>query len=340
MRKSRAFLTILLLTLVFQVVSRGGEYPHDKMLNDLETLGEQLTSDWARKRPELWRDRAQVMFKRMRWALLIENSNIPIRITEKGDHLISTMRYWCEGEGDPLPEPENYYRWLEELSSLLQQAQPLSASPPARPHRQWAQRELRFLLGQPRYSHMAEKSQGLNERIAEFVSRYVIQPLFGRQRRSVRRIGLIICIALLVLIGIHMIWETVRALYQTSKEKKKQTEDVPTESVALRRAAPGELLSRGDKARESGQYLRAAGLYYLTLLSILAREGCTALDRTLTNWEHYLRARRSGCLAESEIQKLERVNTFFDRCCYGGEKISDNQIDNFRKQIIELSNAI
>jgi len=101
-----------------------------------------------------------------------------------------------------------------------------------------------------------------------------------------------------------------------------------------------DVLKQADGARAGGNPVRAVGLYYLALIAWLAEAGCTRLDRTLTNWEHYQLAQASGRLEPEKLRRLADLNAFFDDHCYGGQVLSEDAVAEFRRSILNLRSGL
>jgi len=211
----------------------------------------------------------------------------------------------------------------------------LAAQPPPASVLADAHKELADVLKQPVYARFSSLKPSLVRRLAELVARYVFRPLFTSGAEPLRRVIFVACLVLLGLLIGHMIWE-ITAVFTVQGRAGRAVAPRLREVHLLRLLSGEALLQEGDRVRADGRPPQAIGFYYLALISWLASAGCTQLDRTLTNWEHYRLAEESARLSSEGLKRMRQVNFFFDDYCYGALAISDGLADEFRQKVLEL----
>jgi len=307
-------------------------------LGELEVLGDRLASGPTRPAPGAWKRRARRLLRRIERSEALANSTVRVAELEPAAELLLELRGWASS-GSELPKARDFRLWLRRLRRQLTSTQRLGRAPPARESLNARRRQLSRILRQRAYAEPARGGASLRARVAELVARYVLEPLLGSSRRSAaRKVLLVVCLALLALLVGHVLWE-LWALFRRGRAQSQRAWFRSPVSAVQALGEPAELLARGDRALGAGQPLRAMGLYYMAALCHLASAGCTRLDRSLTNWEHYRRARGSGRLGEEALERLRQLNALFDEHCYGGARPSEESVKRFRTLVVELAGA-
>ena len=214
----------------------------------------------------------------------------------------------------------------------------LEVAPPSESYLAASRSELSQILRQPAYTGGARPGPSLLERMVLLVARYVFTPLFGtRTGRTAKGVQIVSLVLLAVLLG-HMGWELWH-MFRRRRGAQAEEASLP-EARVLRLMSSEELFQQGERLRAAGRLRRAMGCYYMALLSWLAAAGCTRLDRSLTNWEHYRRAADSGRLSPHALRRLADLNAAFDEHCYGGRAVSETALVDFRTRVVGLKEAL
>jgi hypothetical protein len=300
-------------------------------------LAGRLESGEAQANPAAWRDDAAETLRLLLWTSTVPGGQMAVPLVPEGQELVQQMRGWAGGEL-PLPEAETMRDWVRTLEEIYRRGRRLSSPPPTPQQRARARQVLQLELGGSAYTEARDSGTSLSQRLANLAARYVMDPLFGKRTGAARQILLVICCVLLGLLLAHVIWELARAR-GAGTGRRDASATVSREEMLTSARTPGQFLDRGDAAREEGNLLRAMGLYYLALLTALARAGCTDLDRSLTNWEHYRRTSRSGRLQPGQLDRLAEVTEFFDRRCYGTHAASREDVTHLREQVHQMINT-
>lgn len=330
-------LTVLAATVVLALNVGAGEASlrqPSHVLQRSRELVRRLESGRAQQNPEAWRDYAAETLRLVLWTSTVPGGQMSVPLVPEGQDLVQQMRGWAGGEL-PLPEAETMREWVRTLEEIYRQGRRLSAAPPAPQQRARARQVLQLELGGSAYSEARESGTSLSQRLANLAARYVMDPLFGKRTSAARHVLLVVCCVLLGLLLAHVIWELARA-GRAGGSRRDASATVSREEMLASARTPGQFLDRGDAARKAGDLLRAMGLYYLALLTALARAGCTDLDRSLTNWDHYRRTSRSGRLTPDQLDRLAKVTEFFDRRCYGAGTATREDTTHLREQVDEF----
>jgi len=311
---------------------------HADLLVELEQLGAMLDAAREPQGLQAWRRRASAVSIRADSERLFERSELRLSDLYPTREMCAQLRLWADAEGEQLPSAARYQAWLRELKRALSDFQRLGTEPPSAPSRMQAQGELDSILQQPAYTEVARARPGLAARIAELVARYVFYPLFGPKRSAtIQKAVTFVCLVILALLLAHTVWELWTALRSGRRLGAAQGRRALAQAVPLESAE--ELITRGDRLWTAGLLQQALGFYYLALISYLARARCTRLDRSLTNWEHYQLAARSGRLRDPDLRRLAELNGFFDEHCYGGLQPSEGSVRQFRAWVLEFRDA-
>ncbi len=312
---------------------------HAGLLRELDQLGLQLDSAQARRDPVAWRRRAFELTGRMARLPLVGGSDLTLPDAYSGADLLKSARQWAGPQAEALPSAARYGSWLAELKLVLRSARRLGAQPPQRKSMAAASERLSVILSRRPYTDVAQTKPGLLETVAHLLVRYLLRPLFGEQAEAARNVVLILSFVLLALVIGHTVWELWHMCHYGREAEGREGVQVPG-LRALRLFSGEELLREGDRVRAGGQFLRALGFYDLALLSWLAAAGCTDLDHSLTNWEHYRRAADSTRMRAEGLRHLAELSAFFDEHCYGGRALSEALVAAFRAKVLWLREAV
>jgi len=309
----------------------------DRLLEEVSLLGGRLEAVRTEQDARAWRAQAGRLGDGLGELVFPESGNLVLGEMEYFRPALTGLREWSDSER-PLPSLREYRVWSEGLREALAGGQKLAFRAPDASTLAQARVRLTRILRQRSYREVLHSEPGLAEKIADLIYRYVVVPMFGERGTSVRGWVIVGCLVLLALLLAHTVWE-VWFIYRGGR----RAGGGPGEGAlgyALSLASGEDLLRRGDGMRSGGRLTPALGLYYLALISWLAEAGCTRLDRTLTNWEHYRLARSSGRLVPDALGRLERVNAFFDDHCYGGRPLSADMVAGFRADVLGLRSSL
>ena len=338
MTRHRLLAATMLLVCACGAARAADDGVHAELLRGLEQLGAQLESGQAHRDWPAWQQTGEDLRHSMAGLPLVRGARISLPAAFPDRNLLDRLDAWCSPRGPGPPTAEEYGHWLRQIRRTLGSAQRLGAAPPGYRELVDARVKLEEVLAQRAYTDIIDRRPSLSDRIEELITRYVLGPVFGRRSGVARRIVIVVSLVLLALLIAHMTWETWRMFRHGQTAGPRRRARGPVGPVLLL-AGREELLARGDRLRGQGRLQEAIGLYYLALISSLARAGCTELDRTLTNWEHYQRARNSGRLTAGRVERLAQGNIFFDDHRYGGRTPSDPAVGQFRSLVAEFSDA-
>jgi hypothetical protein len=335
MRSLPLILAAALLCCACGVAVAAPGYSQQDMLRDMEALGARLQSGDAGRNPDAWREQAADTCDRSRWVPFVAGSNMPISLCHPTRENLDRLHRWGEPSSGPLPSPQEYNAWLLQVKRSLADSARLGAEPPDDHMRSAARARLAATLQQRAYADVRDPLPSYTERIAQMIEQYVLRPLFGQEGEPFRHGVIVVSLVLLGLVAGHIAFEIWRMVRHGTLAERRHRRTLSEARVVVLNSSE-ELLNQGDRACRSGRPLQAMGLYYLSLISYLARAGCTVLDRTLTNGEHYRMVQRSGRLSEEQMRRLAEVNSSFDEHCYGGRAPSESDVRAFRARIVEV----
>jgi hypothetical protein len=337
----RLLVTLAVIVAVFTPTLQGAESLQrnpQAIIRRGRRLLQMLENGAAREDPVKWRSYAAETLRLLLWTSIVPGGQMAPALVPTGDRLVRKMRTWAGGEVPP-PTPQEMRQWVQDLQDIYRLGRRLSSSPPNQKQLARARNVLQLELSRSIYVEARRPGANLSQRLANLVARYVMDPLFGKRTRPARHALLVICFALLALLLAHVIWELARASRQSASHGGTSS-SVKGEELLARSRTAEQLLARGDAAREDGELLRAMGLYYLALIAALAKAGCTPLDRSLTNWEHYHYSSRCRQLDNRQVSRLEEMTRFFDHHCYGPRSPSGDDADHLREQVAEFVDVL
>lgn len=288
----------------------------------------------AEENPSRFRAAARKTLQALNWGSIVPRGQMSIALVPEGQDLVRRLQTWTEPEAE-LPSAEEMKVWVNKLEDIYAIGSRMAIPAPSRQKLNRARQVLEVELQRSMYEEARGGGSDLTQRLGNLVARYIMNPLFGERSRAARRILVLVCFALLALLLAHVVWELLQAAGGAGRTGG-GSRATGTERPIGYGLSVQQFLGRGDEARESNKPFRAMGLYYLALVTFLAAKGWTTFDRTLTNWEHYQKVRRSDGLDEQQLQQLAEVTRFFDESLYGKRRASGQDVQWLRDQVTKL----
>ena len=322
-----------------RAASASNRFTRDDALQEIDRLEVQLRAARPDQARDQWHADARRLFENLESLPFPQGGSAAVRDVEHFQPMLDPLREWA-GTDAALPAPLQYRKWSESLKTTLAGGRRLEVAPPN--GRDIAEAKIRLgrILAQRPYKEVLQSEPSLMERLAEVVYRYVIRPLFGERGHSIRNWVIAGCLLVLGLVIAHAVWE-VWLIYGGGRRRAGMDAGaIRLGGYVLSISSGEDVLKQADGARAGGNLVRAVGLYYLALIAWLSEAGCTRLDRTLTNWEHYQLAQASGRLEPEKLRRLADLNAFFDDHCYGGQVLSEDAVAEFRRSILNLRSAL
>jgi len=307
-------------------------------LRELDRLTAALDTVRTDRQKQAWRADAGRLAERLGNLAFPEQGSTLVSETRHFLPALTALSDWSD-PATPLPSAREFRQWAEPLKRTLTVGQRLATQSPSWENISEARIRLERVLRQRPYRQVLESAPGLLERIADLIYRYLLNPMFGAKGGAIRGWVIIICLVLLALLLAHMVWE-VWLMYRGGRRGARGGLGAGGTGYPLSVFSGEDLMAQADAAGEGGKLVRDVGLYYLALIVWLAEAGCTRLDRTLTNWEHYRAARDSDRLGPETLRRLAEVNAFFDDHCYGGRPLSSDGAAQFRQKVLGLRSGL